>query len=124
MKKISIFLALISLSQFGFSQLIAETFNSTRIINGHSVETLKKRYLEYRIEHRFGDIASNDGSKTKIVDGIGFDAASDIRFGFEYGISDSLGPNEINPISFSRPVKGRSNWASSDLRACCPWGST
>ena len=33
------------------------TFSSTRVINGHSVETLTKGTYEFRIEHRFGDIA-------------------------------------------------------------------
>lgn len=70
-----------------FSQVVSETFNATRIINGHSVETLKKRYFEYRIEHRFGDFAGDNGGTQN---GFGFDDASDIRFGFEYGITDKL----------------------------------
>lgn len=70
-----------------FAQPVTETFTASRIINGHSVETLKKRHLEYRIEHRFGDFAgTNGGGKT----GFGFDNASDIRFAFEYGVSDKL----------------------------------
>ncbi|MBL4862041.1 MAG: hypothetical protein JKY09_03365 [Crocinitomicaceae bacterium] len=64
-----------------------ETFNSTRIINGHTVETLYKGYLEFRIEHRFGDIAgSNGGSQTLY----GFDNVADMRFGFEYGVTDKF----------------------------------
>jgi len=35
-----------------------ETYSGTRVINGHSVETLHKGVLEFRIEHKFGDIAS------------------------------------------------------------------
>lgn len=87
MKKIILTFAVSALAFTGFSQLVAETFNSTRIINGHSVETLKKRYLEYRIEHRFGDMGGTSGGATS---GYGFDNASDIRFAFEYGISDKL----------------------------------
>ena len=37
------------------AQNVEETFTGTRVINGHSVETLKSRILEFRIEHRFGD---------------------------------------------------------------------
>lgn len=80
-KKSLLFFSALGLSLFTFSQNVAETFNSSRIINGHSVETLGKKELEYRIEHRFGDIESS---------GLGFDQAADVRFAFEYGISDRL----------------------------------
>lgn len=69
------------------AQIVSETFNATRIINGHSVETLKKRYFEYRIEHRFGDMGGDAGGAQA---GFGFDNAADIRFAFEYGLSDKL----------------------------------
>lgn len=64
-----------------------ETFGSTRIINGHSVETLGKGVFEFRIEHRFGDIAGGGGGVQTLY---GFDNATDIRFGFEYGITDKF----------------------------------
>ncbi len=64
-----------------------ETFGGTRIINGHSVETLGKGVLEFRIEHRFGDIAGNGGGVQTLY---GFDQSTDIRFGFEYGITDKF----------------------------------
>ena len=67
------------------SQNVEETFSGTRVINGHSVETLKSRILEFRIEHRFGDMAGANGG---IQQFFGFDQAADIRFAFEYGISD------------------------------------
>lgn len=68
------------------SQDVEETFTGTRVINGHSVETLKSRILEFRIEHRFGDIAGDQGGVQQFF---GFDQAADIRFAFEYGISDN-----------------------------------
>jgi len=64
-----------------------ETFVSTRIINGHSVETLSKKRFEFRIEHRFGDFAGSNGG---VQNWFGFDNASDIRFAFEYGVTDKL----------------------------------
>lgn len=70
-----------------------EPFSSTRVINSHSTETLKKNTLEFRIEHRFGDIAGPDANgkvKANAETFFGFDNASDIRFGFEYGITDNL----------------------------------
>lgn len=64
-----------------------ETYGCTRIINGHSVETLGKGVLEFRIEHRFDDIAGSDGGAQTLY---GFDNSTDIRFGFEYGVTDRL----------------------------------
>jgi hypothetical protein len=66
---------------------IHRTYNATRIINGHSIETLEKGVLEFRIEHRFGDMAGDMGGAQNWF---GFDNASDIRFAFEYGITDRL----------------------------------
>lgn len=66
-------------------QKVQETFNDTRVINGHSTETLDARILQFRIEHRFGDIAGVNGGVQQFF---GFDQAADIRFAFEYGISD------------------------------------
>ncbi len=62
-------------------------FESTRIINGHSTETLRKGVLEFRVEHRFGDIAGTDGGVQTLY---GLDNSSDIRLAFEYGITNSL----------------------------------
>jgi hypothetical protein len=70
-----------------FSEAEIETFGNTRIINGHSVETLKKGVLEFRIEHRFGDIAGDNGGVQSFY---GLDNSTDIRFAFEYGVSDKL----------------------------------
>ena len=66
---------------------IEETFHSTRIINGHSIETLEKGMLEFRIEHRFGDMAGTNGGAQNWF---GFDNAADIRFAFEYGLTKNF----------------------------------
>lgn len=68
-------------------QEVKKTFYSTRIINGHSIETLEKGVLEFRIEHRFGDLAGSNGG---VQNWFGFDNAADIRFAFEYGLTDNL----------------------------------
>ncbi len=65
------------------SELAAATFESSRLIIGHSIETTKKRNLDLRISHRFGRV--NDG----FYDFFGLDYAS-MRFGFDYGITDRL----------------------------------
>ena len=57
------------------------TFKGTRLINGHSVEILKKKHLDYVISHRFGAIDFSN----PLYDFIGMDAAN-TRMAFEYGL--------------------------------------
>ena len=59
------------------------TFKSTRIINGHSVERMKKNQLEFRVSHRFGEF--NAGSYNLW----GLDQGT-IHLALEYGITDWL----------------------------------
>lgn len=63
------------------------SFSSTRVVNGHSVETLTKGTYEFRIEHRFGDIAGVNGGVQNMF---GFDNLSDMRIALEYGVTDQL----------------------------------
>lgn len=63
-----------------------QLFHDTRVINGHSVETLEKRTLDFRITHRFGDAGTGASGRTLF----GIDQAADIRIAFEYGILDQL----------------------------------
>lgn len=60
---------------------IAATFKSTRVVNGHSVETMKKKHLDLRISHRFGKL--NSGA----YQFFGLDQAT-MRLGLEYGLTD------------------------------------
>lgn len=62
---------------------VAYTFKSTRVINAHSIERMKANQLDFRINHRFGEIT--DGA----YDLWGLDNAL-ISFDFGYGISDWL----------------------------------
>jgi hypothetical protein len=66
---------------------VKETFYSTRIINGHSSELLEKKELEFRVEHKFGDMFGTSGGVHQFF---GLDNSSDIRIAFEYGVSDRL----------------------------------
>ncbi len=65
------------------TQYTSATFKGSRLINGHSVETPKKKVLEFLISHRFGAI-SNGG-----YDFFGLDNAN-VRLGLEYGLTDRL----------------------------------
>ena len=68
-------------------QELEYTFNGTRVINGHSVDMLPKGIMEFRIEHKFGDIAGTNGGAQTMF---GFDNVSDMRIALEYGIQDNL----------------------------------
>jgi hypothetical protein len=62
---------------------VSGTFSAPRIINGHSVEQMLSRQLEFRISHRFGEFSSG------AYDLFGLDF-SQIHFSLEYGIKDWL----------------------------------
>jgi hypothetical protein len=72
------------------------TFNSTRVVNQHSVETAGRNVLEFRITHRFGNVGSGEHGLW------GLDNSSDIHIGFDYGISNrwqvGLGRSKINQL--------------------------
>jgi hypothetical protein len=59
------------------------TFKSTRIVNGHSIERMRKKQLEFRISHRFDQI--NTGS----YNFYGLDYGK-IHLALEYGLTDWL----------------------------------
>lgn len=59
------------------------TFKSTRIVNGHSVQQMKKKQLEFRVSHRFGEL--NTGS----YNFWGLDQGT-IHLDLEYGLTDWL----------------------------------
>jgi opacity protein-like surface antigen len=59
------------------------TFKASRIINGHSIEQMKKKQLDFRISHRFGTL--NSGAY-----GLWGLDHSVIHFSLEYGLKDWL----------------------------------
>lgn len=90
--------AILLISRKGFSQDLDElldtqtnpsteyttaTFKASRIINGHSIEQMKKKQLDFRISHRFGPL--NDGAYGLY----GLDQ-SHIHFSLEYGVTNWL----------------------------------
>ncbi|SNT30624.1 hypothetical protein SAMN05421640_3318 [Ekhidna lutea] len=111
MKRISTFiLTLIALQAFSQDELLeileseqgddkgyaTATFKSTRVINGHSIETRSNGVLEFIISHRFGTLDSGyDGFY-----GLDF---STIRLGLEYGLTDNLNIG-LGRASFDKSV--------------------
>lgn len=75
---------------------ISATFKSTRVINGHSIETRSNGVLEFIISHRFGTL--NSGYDEFF--GLDF---STIRLGLEYGLTDNLNIG-IGRSSFDKVV--------------------
>lgn len=67
---------------------VIATFKSTYLINANTIEMVKKKTLDFRITHRFGNIAGEAGGGIHTL--YGFDVAQNIRFSFDYGISDKL----------------------------------
>jgi hypothetical protein len=65
------------------STKVISTFKSTRVSNGHSVETIPAKVLDIKIQHRFGYVS--DGWNQFF----GLDNAT-IRIGGDYGITDRL----------------------------------
>lgn len=66
---------------------VVKTFKDTRIINSHSVETLKAHKLDFRIAHRFGDLAGDAGGWPTFY---GLENAADVSIGLEYGVTDNI----------------------------------
>ena len=63
---------------------VIATFKATRIINTHTVETLGKRTLDFRISHRFGTF--NTGAENLY----GLDGGANIRLDLEYSFDGRL----------------------------------
>ncbi len=72
------------------NEKVTATFKANRVVNAHSCETVKKRTLDFRITHRFSNIIEQTDGSGGVHQFYGFDNASDIRFSFDYGITDKL----------------------------------
>lgn len=66
---------------------VSSTWKSTYLINFHTTETEGKGALDFRIAHRFGDVGSAAGGPHTLY---GFDQSTNIRFSFDYGITNKL----------------------------------
>lgn len=78
-------LTLFTITMSAQEEKVFQTFKDTRVINSHSTETLKAWFLDFRVGHRFGDIAGSRGGWQTLY---GLENASDIMIGFELGLSD------------------------------------
>ena len=62
------------------------TFKTTRLIDGHSVETTAPGVMDVKISHRFGTIGGANGGAYNFF---GLDNAT-MRLGFDYGLTHTL----------------------------------
>ena len=67
-------------------EYVAYTFKGTHVICGQSIEMTKKKALDFRVVHRFGNMADPNAGHTLA----GFYAISDVLFSFDYGITEDL----------------------------------
>lgn len=65
------------------------TFKSTRVINLQSNETMKKKHLDFRIQHRFQPFDFTENNNYGAYNFFGLDGAV-LRLGLEYGVTDKL----------------------------------
>lgn len=65
---------------------VIATFKGIQLINAQTIETTKKRTLEFNITHRFGNVG-DAGAKHTLW---GLENAANIRFSFNYGLTDNL----------------------------------
>ena len=70
------------------SNKISSTFKGIRLINANTIETTKKKTLEFRITHRFGNMEIGESASYHTY--YGLDNASNIRFSFDYGLTDKI----------------------------------
>lgn len=64
-----------------------KVFYSQKLINAKTVEVLRKGILEFNVGHNFGDIAGENGGIDKFF---GLDNTTDVRIGFQLGLSDKF----------------------------------
>ncbi len=69
------------------SKVIA-TFKGNKIIDIETNETVRKKNLDFRVSHLFGNIGTESGGGIHTLYGI--DQSADIRLGFHYGITDKF----------------------------------
>src|SRR5258707_301162 len=67
---------------------VSATFKATKLINAQSTETAKKGTLDFRIAHRFGNSGGESGGGVHTL--WGWDNSEDIRFSFDYGLTDKM----------------------------------
>jgi hypothetical protein len=69
-------------------QKIPSTWKDTRLINVQTTKTVDPGVMEFFILHRFGDVGGPSGPGIHTLGG--FDVATDIQLGFQFGITKNF----------------------------------
>ncbi|MBI3501567.1 MAG: hypothetical protein HY063_07220 [Bacteroidetes bacterium] len=67
---------------------VTATFKTLKVISMQTPQTVGAGELDFRITHRFGNIGSASGGGVHTL--YGWDAISDVRISFDYGITNHL----------------------------------
>lgn len=67
---------------------VIATYKGSRLINSQTNETIKKKNLDARIHHLFGNMGTESGGGKHTL--WGFDQSDDIQLALHYGITDRL----------------------------------
>ena len=67
--------------------IATKVFYSQKVINTKSAEVLRKGVLEFNVAHNFGDIGGDNGGIRRFY---GLDNSTDVRIGFQLGLSDKF----------------------------------
>ncbi len=104
-------LALVNTNQETNKKVYA-TFKTFKIGNAQTIETVKAKHLDFRISHRFGNIYNtNDPNPINqtFQTFFGFDAVNDIRFSFDYGLTDDITLG-IGRSRMNKQIDGSLKW--------------
>lgn len=73
------------------SNYVLATWKATQLGNLTTTKLVGKKHLEYKIQHRFGNIADRNRTFNQMAHSLwGLDTPTDIRFTLDYGITDDI----------------------------------
>jgi hypothetical protein len=88
------------------------TFKTYKLGNSQTIETVKAKHLDFRISHRFGNIYNSTDPNPinqTFQTFFGFDAVNDIRFSFDYGLTDDITLG-IGRSRMNKQIDGSIKW--------------
>lgn len=86
-RSITLLLLFFGVSHICAQEFAEEAFNDTRVINSHSVEMIDQGLMDFRVYHRFGDLAGAQGGWQNFY---GLENSADVSIGLDYGINDNI----------------------------------
>lgn len=76
------------------NEKVFASFKTYKLCNAQTIETVKKNHLDFRISHRFGNVYNSALEPNALNEAahsyFGFDNASDIRWSFDYGVTENI----------------------------------